>query len=185
MNPPQSHVCARCPKLLGKSCCEPRGTESLALLTRSDVERIGAHTRLAPRRFVREEPLSAQETADFENRWPLYRGYFLGGPVSLTLLAREGACVFYDRATGCTLPAQVRPLACRLYPFEQWSDGSWSLAMGRYGDLQQAREQGGACLVVEQSESMEQVFAVFGTSREVVEALGAQLVEEARRHGRG
>ncbi len=57
--------------------------------------------------------------------------------------------------------------------------------MGRYGDLAEAREQGGACLAVEESESMEQVFAAFGTSAEVVEALGAQLAEEARSHGRG
>jgi Fe-S-cluster containining protein len=185
MKPPESPACARCPKVLGKSCCEPRGTESLALLTRSDVERISSYTRLSPRRFTQEEAVTEQEAADFENRWPLYRGYFLRGPVSVTLLAREGACVFYDRETGCTLPADVRPVACRLYPFEQWGDGSWSLAMGRYGDLAVAREQGGACLVVEESESMEQVFAAFGTTREVVEALGAQLAEEARSHGRG
>jgi Fe-S-cluster containining protein len=155
------------------------------MVTRADVERICAHTRLSPRRFVKEEGVTEQEAVDFENRWPLYRGYFLRAPVSLTLLAREGACVFYDRATGCTLPADVRPVACRLYPFEQWADGSWSLAMGRYGELDVAKEQGGACLAVEESESMEQVFAAFGTTREVVEALGAQLAREARSHGRG
>jgi Fe-S-cluster containining protein len=155
------------------------------MLTRADVERISAHTRLAPRRFVQEDGVTEQEALDFENRWPLYRGYFLRGPVSLTLRAQEGACIFYNRATGCTLPGEVRPVACRLYPFEQWGDGSWSLAMGRYGDLTVAREEGGACLAVEESESMEQVFAAFGTTREVVEALGAQLAREARNHGRG
>lgn len=183
--PPQSPACARCPRLLGKSCCEPRGTESLAMVTRADVERITAHTGLSVRRFTREEGATEQEAAEFEARWPLYRGYFRRGPVRLTLLARAGACVFYERTRGCTLPADVRPVACRLYPFEQWGDGSWSLAVGRYGDVAQARAEGGACLVVEESESMEQVFAAFGTTREAVEALGAQLAEEARRHGRG
>ncbi|MDY7232619.1 YkgJ family cysteine cluster protein [Hyalangium rubrum] len=185
MKPPQSPACARCPKLLGKSCCEPRGTESLAMVTRSDVERIAAHTWLAPRRFIREVGVSEEEAADFEARWPLYRGYFRRGPVQLTLLAKEGACVFYERERGCMLPADVRPIACRLYPFERWADGSWSLAVGRYGDLQAAREEGSACLAVEEAESMEQVLVAFGTTREVVEALGAQLAEEARNHGRG
>jgi Fe-S-cluster containining protein len=185
MKPPQSPACARCPKVLGKSCCEPRGTEHLAMLTRSDVARISAHTRLAARRFTYEEGVDEAAAVDFENRWPLYRGYFRRGPVRLTLLAREGACVFYDRTRGCTLPADVRPVACRLYPFEQWGDTSWSLAVGRYGDVAIAREEGSACLVVEESETMEQVFAAFGTTREAVEALGAQLAEESRSHGRG
>jgi Fe-S-cluster containining protein len=155
------------------------------MLTRADVARIGAHTGLAARRFVEEEGVTEQEAADFETRWPLYRGYFQRGPVRQKLLARAGACVFYAAEAGCTLPAEVRPVACRLYPFEQWADGVWSLAIGRYGDMAAAREEGGACLAVEESETMEQVFAAFGTTREVVEALGAQLAQEARSHGRG
>ncbi|MBN1209643.1 MAG: YkgJ family cysteine cluster protein [Myxococcaceae bacterium] len=185
MRPPQSPACARCAKLLGKTCCEPRGTEHLAMVTRADMGRISAHTGLAPRRFTEEEGVTEREAADFEARWPLYRGYFGRGPVRTTLQARLGACVFFDRRHGCTLPADVRPLACRIYPFEQWGDGSWSLAVGRYGNLEEARAEGGACLVVEESESMEEIFAAFGTTREVVEALGAQLAEESRSHGRG
>ncbi len=185
MKPPQSPACARCPGLIGKSCCEPRGTESLAMLTRADVARIAAHTGLAARRFVQEEGCTEAEAEAFETRWPLYRGYFRRGPVRLTLLGREGACVFLERGRGCALPAEVRPVACRLYPFERWADGSWSLAVGRYGDLAVARAEGGACLAVEEAENMEQVLAAFGTTREAVEALGAQLAEEARSHGRG
>jgi Fe-S-cluster containining protein len=185
MSPPQSSACARCAKLLGKTCCEPRGTEQLAILTRADVERIAAHTGLSPRRFTLEEGVTEQEAADFETRWPLYRGYFRRGPLLITLQARDGACVFFNRTRGCMLPVDVRPVACRLYPFEQWADGSWSLAVGRYGDLAEARVQGSACLVVEESETMEDVFAAFGTSREAVEVLGARLAEETRSHGRG
>jgi hypothetical protein len=57
--------------------------------------------------------------------------------------------------------------------------------VGRHGDLEAAREEGGACLAVEESESMEDVLRAFGTTHEAVEALGAQLAEEARSHGRG
>jgi Fe-S-cluster containining protein len=155
------------------------------MVTRADIARISEYTDLPARRFTEEEGVSEASAADFESRWPLYRGYFRRGPVRTVLAARNGACVFFDRASGCTLPSDVRPIACRLYPFEQWADGSWSLAMGRYGDLAVAREEGSACLVVEESGSMEDVFAAFSTSRERVEALGAQLAGEARSHGRG
>jgi Fe-S-cluster containining protein len=155
------------------------------MVTRADMERISAYTGLTSRHFIEVKGITEKEAADFESRWPLYRGYFLRGPVLLRLLARDGACVFYDDETGCSLPGDVRPVACRLYPFEKWADGSWSLTVGRYGDLAMARQEGSACLVVEESQSMEQVFAAFGTTREAVEALGAQLAEEAHGHGRG
>jgi Fe-S-cluster containining protein len=155
------------------------------MVTRADIARISEYTDLPARRFTEEEGVSESGAADFETRWPLYRSYFRRGPVRTTLLARNGACVFFDPTGGCTLPSDVRPIACRIYPFEQWADGSWSLAVGRYGDLSVAREEGSACLAIEESESMDEVFAAFGTSREVVEALGAQLAEEAREHGRG
>lgn len=155
------------------------------MVTRSDMERISAHTGLAVSRFTEEEGLTEAEAADFENRWPLYRGYFRRGPVRTVLKAQDGACVFFKRKSGCTLPSDVRPIACQLFPFDQWADGSWSLAVGRLGDLELAREQGGACLAVEESESMEDVFEAFGTSSETVEALGARLAQECRSHGRG
>ncbi|OJH39143.1 YkgJ family cysteine cluster protein [Cystobacter ferrugineus] len=183
--PPMGPVCARCPRLLGSSCCEVKPGEHLATLTRSDVERIAEHTGLSPRRFVTEEYLTEEDAAGYEARRPLYRGYFRRGPVRLTLFARAGACVFHERGQGCGLPPEVRPLACRLYPFERWPDGSWSVQMGRYGDLEQARAAGDACLAVEEAGGMEEVWAAFNTTPETVEALGARLAEESRRHGRG
>ncbi|EPX65355.1 hypothetical protein D187_000781 [Cystobacter fuscus DSM 2262] len=183
--PPMGPVCARCPRLLGSSCCEVKPGEQLATLTRSDVERIAAHTGLSPRRFVAEEYLTEEDAAGYEARRPLYRGYFRRGPVRLTLLVRAGACVFHERGQGCGLPPEVRPLACRLYPFERWPDGSWSVQMGRYGDLEQARAGGDACLAVEEAGDMEAVWAAFNTTPETVEALGARLAEESGRHGRG
>ncbi|HZH17845.1 MAG TPA: hypothetical protein VE057_26070 [Archangium sp.] len=178
-------VCARCPVVLGGSCCEVKEDEHLATLTRADVERMTAHTRLAPRRFVAEEYLTEEEAVAYEARRPLYRGYFRKGPVRLTLATRAGACVFHEKGRGCVLPSDVRPVACRLYPFERWPDGSWSVQVSRYGDLAEARAGGGACLGVEEAEGMEEVLAAFGTTRESVESLGEQLAEETRDHGRG
>lgn len=178
-------VCARCPRVLGGSCCEVKEGEQLATLTRSDVERIRVHTGLAARRFVGEEYLTEAEAADYEARRPLYRGYFRRAPVRWTLLTRAGACVFHSPERGCGLPGEVRPVACRLYPFERWPDGSWSVQMGRYGDLEAARAGGGACLGVEEAEGMEGVLEAFGTTREAVETLGGQLSRETEAHGRG
>jgi uncharacterized protein len=185
MKPPMGPVCARCPRLLGHSCCEVKEGEHLATLTRADVARITGHTRLAARRFVREEGLTEEEAVEYEARRPLYRDYFRRGPVRWSLAVRDGACVFFVKGEGCSLPADVRPVACRLYPFERWPDGSWSVAMGRYGNLDEARAGGSACLAVEESESMEQVLEAFGTTHETVEALGTQLAAESRAHGRG
>lgn len=183
--PPMGPVCARCPVVLGTSCCEVKEGEHLATLTRADVERIAAHTRLASRRFVAEEYLTEEEAAAYEARRPLYRGYFRRAPVRLTLATRAGACVFHEKGRGCGLPGDVRPVACRLYPFERWPDGSWSVQMERYGDLDEARAGGGACLAVEEAGRMEDVLAAFGTTRDVVESLGGMLAEETRAHGRG
>ena len=185
MGPPRGPVCARCPVVLGGSCCEVKEDEHLATLTRADVERMSAHTRLAPRRFVVEEYLTEEEAVAYEVRRPLYRGYFRKGPVRLTLATRAGACVFHEKGRGCGLPSDVRPVACRLYPFERWPDGSWSVQVSRYGDLAEARAGGGACLGVEEAEGMDDVLAAFGTTRESVESLGEQLAEETRDHGRG
>lgn len=185
MTVPTGPACARCPKLLGTSCCEVREGEGLATLTRADVARIAGHTGLSPRRFVHEEGLTEEEAAEYEARRPFYRGYFRRGPVRLTLVVRSGACLFHERSRGCALPAQARPVACRLYPFERQADGGWSVAVGRYGDLEVAREGGGACLAVEEAEGMEDVLAAFATTWEALEALGEQLAGEARAHGRG
>ena len=185
MKTPMGPVCARCPVLLGASCCEVKEGEHLATLTRADVERITEHTRWASRRFVVEEYLTEEEAAEYEARRPLYRGYFRRGPVRLTLATRAGACVFHEKGRGCGLPAEVRPVACRLYPFERWPDGSWSVQVGRYGNLAEARAGGEACLAVEEAEGLEDVLAAFTTTREAVELLGEQLAEEARAHGRG
>lgn len=185
MTTPVAPACARCPRLLGTSCCEVREGEHLATLTRADVARISAHTGLAARRFVHEEGLTEEEAAEYESLRPLYRGYFHRGPVRLALAVRAGACVFLDKGRGCVLPEEVRPVSCRLFPFERQVDGTWSVSVGRYGDLEAAREGGGACLVVEEASAFEEVLTVFGTSREALEELGRRLAGEARAHGRG
>ena len=93
--------------------------------------------------------------------------------------------MFFDRDGGCTLTAEERPTACRLYPFELWPDGQWSLQVARHGDREEARTSGAACLAVEEADGMDQVLEAFDTDRAAVEVLGRTLYEEVRQHARG
>lgn len=178
-------VCARCSGALKVSCCQPLEGESLATLTLTDIARVQDATGWSRRRFVDEEGFSELQAMEYERHRPLYRGYFSRGPVRLTLRPVNGACVFFRKGVGCRLTAAQRPLACRLFPFELWPDGQWSLQVERHGDLEEARAQGGACLAVEEATSMEEVLEAMQTTREEVETLGRQLHEEVRSHARG
>jgi Fe-S-cluster containining protein len=185
MPSPSQPVCARCPRALGASCCEVKDTEHLATLTLADVSRIAAATGRSPASFSEAEWLSDEEAMAYEARRPLYADYFRHQPRRLTLRRQGGACVFLDRQRGCTLLPDVRPTACRLYPFELWPDGTWSLQVERHGSLESARgASGSACLAVEEAEKMEDVLAAFGLTQRDVEGLGARLAWEVREHAR-
>ncbi len=171
------HVCSRCPAALGSSCCEVAPDEQLATLTEVDIRRIEEATGRKRARFVDSEWLSADEARDYENRRPLYRGHFSLSFERQHLRAVKGACVFLGEQ-GCTLTEESRPTACRLYPFERWPDGSWSLQVDRFGSVEGARRPGGGCLAVEEASEMEQVLVAFGFTHEGVEALGARLADE-------
>jgi Fe-S-cluster containining protein len=184
-SPPPAHVCARCPRALGESCCEVQDGERLATLTWSDVDRIAAHTGRAGRSFAELDPLTESLALEYEARRPLYRGYFARGPFRLTLRRRAGACVFLDRARGCRLPPEVRPTACQLYPFELAADGSWTLMVQRFGTLEAARRAPGeSCLAVEEARSLDELHRAFGLSNAQVESLAGRLREEVRAHAR-
>lgn len=177
------HVCARCPKLLGASCCEPKPGERLATLTTEDVRRIREHLRRRAETFSEVEVLSDEEARAYEAQRPSYAGYFRSGPNRVTLRRRgggSGACVFHDRERGCVLPSEVRPTACRLYPFERYADGSIGLQVGRYGSIDAAARGSDACLAVEESEDFDEVLRAFSLTREEVEALDERLRREVR-----
>ncbi|MFZ5472174.1 MAG: hypothetical protein ACOZIN_22310 [Myxococcota bacterium] len=182
-------VCARCPKVLGSSCCESAEGEALATLTDADLARIAAHTGWAVGRFAEVEWLGLEEARRYEELRPLFRGYFRQGQGRWTLRRvpvgdGRARCVFLHEARGCQLSLEVRPTACLLYPFERYPDGSWSVAVARHGALETAREEGGACLAVEEASSMDEVLAAFGLDRARVEALGERLRIEVDSHGK-
>ncbi len=178
-------ACGRCATALGRSCCEVAESEHLATLTDADVRRIEEATGLSADAFSELEWLSIDEARAYEERRPLYAGYFRAAPARRTLRRRGGACVFLARGIGCTLPVEARPTPCRLYPFELFPGGEWSVAVERHGGVAAARASGlPACLAVEEASSMDEVLEAFGTTRNEVEALGERLRAEVAAHGR-
>jgi len=147
----------------------------LATLTFADVQRLKRHTRRKAETFAEVAWLNEQEAADYTASWPLYDGYFRMGPARWTLRQDQGACVFHRKGSGCQLPADVRPVACRLYPFEPRLHGGVG--------LQRSATQG-ACLAVEEAGQVARVLKAFQFQEEDVLALCQQLRTEVEDHAR-
>jgi uncharacterized protein len=172
-------VCARCPKALGRSCCElaPGSDQKLATLTTADMLRIRDHIRRSVDAFAEVEWLSEEAAREYTKVWPLYDGYFRHGPARWTLRAMNGACVFHSASTGCRLPAQVRPVACKLYPFSPTFVEDSPAVQPVTGD------EHGRCLAVEEAASTDEVMKAFGLTPETLDALKQTLREDVRTHG--
>lgn len=119
----QEHpLCARC-AAQGKTCCQ--NTE--IFVTLGDVRRIAAaghgddFTAIAPRAARVED-----------NAWDAAWSRLFAADGGRRILAHrpDGDCVFLD-ANGCRLPMGVRPLVCRLYPY----DYNESTIKGVFGHL--------------------------------------------------
>jgi len=181
----QVHVCARCPKVLGVSCCEAPEGQALATLTRDDVRRISDETGLPEAKFVVDEWLTDEEARAYEEERPVFSGYFRRENRRRTLKVERGACTFLDRTTGCRLSETARPLACRLYPFHRLPDGTWSILPPRYGALEEAKEGRDACLAVEEADGIDALMVAFSSTPESLEALAAALRTAVAEHNRG
>lgn len=174
-------ACARCAEALGRSCCEPGPGERLATLTASDVARIQAASGWRRERFVEHEPLSPEEALAYEARRPGYRGYFRQTVVRWGLRAERGACVFLG-ARGCSLDAEARPTACRLYPFEPAERG-WTLAVERSGSPELAATSGEPrCLAAEEARGRGGLLRSFAIDVEGLTALIDRLRAEVEAH---
>jgi Fe-S-cluster containining protein len=161
------HICAACPKAVGRSCCEVEGDLRLASLTSGDIARIEAATGRRAQFFVDHEVLTPMEQQKYERLRPANAGMVRDG-VRRHLRARNGACVFHRTDQGCTLPVEARPLNCRLYPFEF----NW---LGKL-DVHAVER----CHAVEQSQDVSQLLRSLGTSRRKLWRLHLRLLEEGR-----
>lgn len=117
----EQSLCAHCAER-GRTCCQ----DTQIFLSAGDLERIG------PREAFWEYAAPSEENyrPDFEHDavW----GRIFGADGRRRVLRHQGGgdCHFLT-ATGCRLPADVRPLVCRLYPF----DYNHVAIKGTYGHL--------------------------------------------------
>lgn len=105
------HPCARC-ATMQRTCCQ----RAEILVTQGDVERISRYVGASDfySRRAPEDPSYLEPDPDDPN-WLPYTT-FPDGTRNL-LLRRADGCTFLGPA-GCVLPENVRPLVCRLYPWE-------------------------------------------------------------------
>lgn len=104
-------ICVRC-SFVQDTCCET----SEVYVTPGDVRRITTHTgKNGFYEFrVPEDPVYLKHDDD-----PLWKSRVFRPDGTRRVLRREpgGACTFLGEL-GCRLPADVRPLLCRLYPYD-------------------------------------------------------------------
>lgn len=167
--PDPEPICAACLRVKGSVCCEVAPGEKLATLLLADIERIEAATGIPRHRFVVREDLDPAERLAYETARPLYRGVFVGN-VRWGLKARGGACVFLERGEGCSLPAEARPMACRLYPLDFDLAGEVTLLDAPH------------CLALERARGPKHLLAMLGTSLAELERLRAQSLAEGADH---
>jgi Fe-S-cluster containining protein len=109
-------LCASCARL-GKTCCQ--GREIYATL--GDVERIAAHT--GRRDFVEFLAPDDPEYQDQDDD-PTWTQFVFQADGTRRVLRRQanGDCTFLG-PQGCQLSLEVRPLVCRLNPYEYHEGG--------------------------------------------------------------
>jgi len=95
---------------LGKTCCQ----DAEVLITAEDKRRVGAFTGRED--FWRDAwPADISYVDDGSDPgWAL--AFNVDGSRPVLKRRENGDCTFLS-ATGCTLPLEVRPLVCRLYPY--------------------------------------------------------------------
>ncbi len=164
-------ICARCARLRGLVCCQlpADGNERLATLTFSDIERIEAATGMSRRRFCEVEQLDPLERIFYETHRPLYRGLFVGG-VRHGLAAKRGACTFFVKGRGCSLPEEAKPIACKLYPFDFDLAGEVTLVDAPH------------CQALAEAEDWRHLLRLFGTSLRKLRRLRREALEEVALH---
>lgn len=110
-------LCARCARAMKTTCCQQREI----YLTPGDVRRINAHTGLLG--FSTFEAAVNPDYLDQDDD-PLWAECVFREDGTRRTLRRisGGNCMFLGPA-GCMLPLEVRPLVCRLHPFDYTEEG--------------------------------------------------------------
>jgi Fe-S-cluster containining protein len=87
-----------------------------------EVNRIIRHTGKSVSSCFTVEGLTWEEHQEFVKKSDIFSQVFAGqARIRLNVLSEPGdsisACVFLKKGEGCSLPENIRPHSCRLYPF--------------------------------------------------------------------
>ncbi|MEZ6062190.1 MAG: YkgJ family cysteine cluster protein [Planctomycetaceae bacterium] len=111
----EEFLCVRCARYM-KTCCQTCDIYA----TPGDVERIAEYTGTSGFTEFRtpDDPRYLDQDDD-----PVWRDHVFRGDGSRRVLKRQatGDCTFLGE-NGCRLPLEIRPLICRLYPFDYDAD---------------------------------------------------------------
>ena len=169
-NQTETSTCAAC-HAQGLGCCRlgAEGTARMFGLTRGEVEVIAQASGLEPEKFVVSDRASSEFLADLAAIHPLFLQTMPGGGRLRLAVAPDGACVFLG-PRGCKLPAEVRPLYCRLYPFWFSQDGRLMVLISQH------------CLAQKGARSWREVLARLGENQEHLRGLFTRLEALAAEH---
>lgn len=111
------HPCAKCARIQ-KTCCQ----RAEIVLTEGDLARIARHTG-GPEFWERRTPTDPSYTEPDPDD-PNWQRWTVEPDGTRRVLRRlpAGDCTFLGK-DGCTLPGDVRPLVCRLYPWRYTEKG--------------------------------------------------------------
>ncbi len=111
-------LCARCARHM-KTCCQT----AEVFVTRGDLLRIEQHTGRQDFHEFRqpESPVYLHTDPDDDPVWQ-ENVFQADGSRRVLKRAPGGDCTFLGTA-GCVLPLEVRPLICRIYPYDYTADG--------------------------------------------------------------
>lgn len=178
MNP-----CSRCKVAYGRTCCElPRGEIPTFGLTNPEVDRILSHVGKAFSDCFEVDDLTAEERREFVRKSKVLGDVFSGGK-RIRLKIRDNdtlaECVFLKSGEGCSLPENIRPHACRLYPF-------WFEEVLGKGLMVTSGLFSGPCYAKEFAKSGTHLLSLFNTTKSKLLAVFRQLLADAAVHsGRG
>ncbi|NUQ64975.1 MAG: YkgJ family cysteine cluster protein [Pirellulales bacterium] len=105
------HLCVRC-SCLGRTCCQ----WSEVYVTPGDVDRIAEHLERSDFYEYREPSDSDYAAQDDDPAWQHY--VFQPDGMRRVLKRRHGGDCTMLGPSGCRLPWEVRPLVCRIYPYD-------------------------------------------------------------------
>ncbi len=105
-----AHICTRC-ATIQKTCCQ----RAEVLVTDGDLERIREFTGRTDFTEYRAPRDASYVDQDDD---PIWAATTIEHDGTRRVLLREsnGNCTFLQR-DGCSLPTEIRPLICRMYPF--------------------------------------------------------------------